>query len=139
MPLPEQVFAPYQITAPLSAGGMGEFFRARDTRLNRDVAVKVLPKDFVADANRLRRFEQEAKTLATLNHPNILTIYDAGLHEGAPYVVSELLEGKTLRDETNGGALPNRFDGSQQMQQGYQSKDSAGNNEISFHNRCVRF
>src|SRR6266702_2107416 len=98
----------YRIIATIGAGGMGEVFRARDTRLNRDVAVKVLPKDFVADANRLRRFEQEAKTLATLNHPNILTIYDAGLHEGAPYLVSELLEGKTLRDETNGGALPVR-------------------------------
>jgi len=105
MPLPEQVFAPYQITAPLGEGGMGEFFRARDTRLNRDVAVKVLPKDFVADADRLRRFEQEAKTLATLNHPNVLTILHAGVHEGAPYLVSELLEGKTLRDEMNGGAL----------------------------------
>ncbi len=70
--------------------------------------MKVLPKDFVADANRLRRFEQEAKTLATLNHPNILTIYGAGLHEGAPYVASELPEGKTLRDEMNGGALPVR-------------------------------
>src|SRR6184192_3275123 len=77
---------------------MGEVFRARDTRLNRDVAVKVLPKDFVPDADRLRRFEQEAKTLAALNHPNVLTIHDAGVHEGAPYLVSELLEGETLRD-----------------------------------------
>src|SRR3989442_1850976 len=68
----------YRITATLGAGGMGEVFRARDTRLNRDVAVKVLPKDFVADADRLRRFEQEAKTLAALNHPNVLTIHDAG-------------------------------------------------------------
>jgi len=63
----------YRIAASIGAGGMGEVFRARDTRLNRDVAVKVLPKDFVADADRLRRFEQEAKTLATLNHPNVLT------------------------------------------------------------------
>src|SRR5213593_2850025 len=88
----------YQITARIGAGGMGEVFRARDTRLNRDVAVKVLPRDFVADADRLRRFEQEAKTLAALNHPNVLTIHDAGVHEGAPYLVSELLEGKTLRE-----------------------------------------
>src|SRR2546427_2902748 len=87
---------------------MGEVFRARDTRLNRDVAVKVLPKDFASDADRLRRFEQEAKTLAALNHPNILTIHDAGVHEGAPYLVSELLEGRTLREEMNGGALPVR-------------------------------
>src|SRR5437667_304900 len=95
----------YRITASVGAGGMGEVFRARDTRLNRDVAVKVLPKDFVADADRMRRFEQEAKTLAALNHPNVLTIHDAGVHEGAPYLVSELLEGKTLREELNGGAL----------------------------------
>src|SRR5438552_9678387 len=90
---------PYEITTSIGAGGMGEVFRARDTRLNRDVAVKVLPRDFVADADRLRRFEQEAKTLAALNHPNILTVFDAGVQEGAPYLVSELLEGKTLREE----------------------------------------
>src|SRR5262249_18999572 len=90
---------PYAITAGIGAGGMGEVFRARDTRLNRDVALKVLPKDFVADGDRLRRFEQEAKTLAALNHPNVLTIHDAGVHNGAPYLVSELLEGKTLREE----------------------------------------
>ena len=89
----------YRITASVGAGGMGEVFRARDTRLNRNVAIKVLPKDFVADADRLRRFEQEAKTLAALNHPNILTIHDAGVHDGAQYLVSELLEGKTLREE----------------------------------------
>src|SRR6266542_3852270 len=88
----------YRITASIGAGGMGEVFRARDTRLNRDVAIKLLPKDFVADADRLRRFEHEAKTLAALNHPNILTIHDAGVHEGAPYLVSELLEGRTLRE-----------------------------------------
>src|SRR5438046_1956091 len=98
----------YRITASIGAGGMGEVFRARDTRLNRDVAVKVLPKDFVADADRLRRFEQEAKTLAALNHPNVLTIHEAGVHEGAPYLVSELLEGQTLGEEMNGGALPVR-------------------------------
>src|SRR2546426_3982989 len=95
----------YRITASIGAGGMGEVFRARDTRLNRDVAVKVLPRDFVADAERLRRFEQEAKTLAALNHPNVLTVHDAGMYEGAPYLVSELLEGRTLREEMNGGAL----------------------------------
>jgi serine/threonine protein kinase len=98
----------YRIIASIGAGGMGEVFRARDTRLNRDVAVKLLPRDFVADADRLRRFEQEAKTLAALNHPNVLTIHDAGVHEAVPYLVSELLEGKTLREEMNGGALPVR-------------------------------
>jgi serine/threonine protein kinase len=101
-------FNQYRITASIGAGAMGEVFRARDTRLHRDVAIKVLPKDFVADADRLRRFEQEAKTLAALNHPNVLTIHDAGVHEGAPYLVSELLEGRTLREEMNGVALPVR-------------------------------
>src|SRR2546426_7978419 len=98
----------YRITASIGAGGMGEVFRARDTRLNRDVAVKMLPRDLVADADRLRRFEQEAKTLAALNHPNVLTVFDTGVHEGAPYLVSELLEGKTLREQLSGGALPMR-------------------------------
>src|SRR4030095_3806406 len=90
----------YRVTSCIGQGGMGEVFRARDTRLNRDVTLKVLPKDFVADADPLRRFEQEAKTLAALNHPN----FDTSLHEGAPYLVSELLEGRTLREEMNGGA-----------------------------------
>jgi len=95
----------YEIAAQLGVGGMGEVFRARDTRLNRDVAIKVLPKDFAANPDRLRRFEQEAKTLAALNHPNILTIHDAGVHAGAPYLIGELLQGKTLREEMNGAAL----------------------------------
>jgi serine/threonine protein kinase len=97
-----------RVTSLIGKGGMGEVFRARDTRLNREVAMKVLPKDFASDADRLKRFEQEAKTLAALNHPNILTIHDAGVHEGAPYLVSELLEGQTLREEMNAGALPGR-------------------------------
>src|SRR5437773_8726839 len=102
---------PYEIASAIGAGGMGEVFRARDTRLNRDVAVKLLPKDFVMDADRLRRFEQEAKTLAALNHSNILTVFDAGVHEGAPFLVSELLEGKTLREvlgSADRAALPVR-------------------------------
>src|SRR3974390_2690249 len=98
----------YQVTARLGAGGMGEVFRARDTRLNREVAIKMLPKEFASDPDRLRRFEQESKTLAALNHPNILTIHDAGVQDGAPYLVSELLEGRTLREEMNGAALPVR-------------------------------
>ena len=95
-------FNQYRITASIGAGGMGEVFRPRDTRPNRDVAIKVLPKDFVSDPDRLQRFEQ---TLAALNHPNVLTIHDAGVHESAPYLVSELLEGKTLREQINGCAL----------------------------------
>src|SRR5579859_2751218 len=97
----------YRIIGSLGAGGMGEVFRARDTRLNREVAVKVLPKEFASDPDRLRRFEQESKTLAALNHPNILTIHDAGLRDGTPFLVSELLEGQTLREQLS-SALPVR-------------------------------
>jgi hypothetical protein len=87
---------------------MGEVYRARDPRLGRDVAVKVLPAAFSADPERLHRFEQEARAAAALNHPNILAVYDIGQHDGAPYIVSELLEGETLRERLNGGALPVR-------------------------------
>ncbi|MGH9364577.1 MAG: protein kinase domain-containing protein [Thermoanaerobaculia bacterium] len=99
---------PYEILATLGAGGMGEVYRARDTRLGREVAVKVLPEEFAADPDRLRRFEQEARAASALNHPNILTIHDIGTHQGAPYVVSELLEGETLRDQLGGVALSPR-------------------------------
>jgi eukaryotic-like serine/threonine-protein kinase len=99
---------PYEIQAAIGAGGMGEVYRARDKRLQRDVAVKVLPAIFSSDADRLRRFEQEARTAGALNHPNILVIYDIGTHEGAPYLVSELLEGETLREAMRGGPLPLR-------------------------------
>jgi len=99
---------PYEILAPLGAGGMGEVYRARDTRLGRDVAVKVLPAAFSVDPDRLRRFQQEARAASALNHPNILTIYDVGEQEGSPYVVSELLEGETLRERLAGAALPVR-------------------------------
>src|SRR5579862_3548067 len=88
---------PYEILAALGAGGMGEVYRARDTRLSRDVAVKVLPQSLAADEGRLRRFTLEAQSAGALNHPNILAIYDIGTHEGLPYMVSELLEGETLR------------------------------------------
>jgi len=88
---------PYEIVAPLGAGGMGEVYRAHDARLGREVAIKVLFASFAVDADHLRRFEQEARAIGALNHPNILGVYDAGSHEGAPYVVSELLDGETLR------------------------------------------
>ena len=100
-----QSLGPYELLAPIGAGGMGEVFRVRHTRLNREVAIKVLPIEFASDPDRLRRFEQESKTLAALNHPNILTIHDAGVQDGTPYLVSELLEGKTLREELKTGAL----------------------------------
>lgn len=98
----------YEIRSLLGAGGMGEVYRARDPKLNRDVAIKVLPAAFSADPERLRRFEQEAQAAGALNHPNILAIYDVATHDDAPYVVSELLEGGTLRQSLNGSALPAR-------------------------------
>lgn len=88
----------YEFTARLGAGGMGEVYRARDTKLGRVVAVKLLPKEFASEESRLRPFEQEARTLATLDHPNILVIHDTGVHEGAPHLVTELLEAQTLRE-----------------------------------------
>jgi serine/threonine protein kinase len=87
---------------------MGEVYRARDTRLDRSVAIKVLPAGFAADPDRLRRFEQEARAVAALDHPNILAIHDIGNYEGAPYIVTELLEGESLRDRLSGGAMPVR-------------------------------
>jgi Tol biopolymer transport system component len=99
---------PYEILALLGAGGMGEVYRARDTRLGREVAVKVLPSAYSADPERMRRFEQEARAAAALNHPNIVAIYDVGTHEGSPYVVSELLDGATLRERLAGGAIPQK-------------------------------
>lgn len=98
----------YEIRSQLGAGGMGEVYLARDPKLNRDVAIKVLPAGFSSDSERLRRFEQEAQAAGALNHPNILSIYDVNTHEGSPYVVSELLDGETLRQHLNGAALPVR-------------------------------
>src|SRR3954453_12491920 len=98
----------YEIIAPLGAGGMGEVYRARDASLGRDVAIKVLPAGFSADPDRLRRFMQEAQAAAALNHPNILAIYQVGEQDGAPYIVSELLEGATLGAALRTGALPLR-------------------------------
>jgi len=98
----------FEIISLLGAGGMGEVYRARDTQLRRDVAIKVLPSGFSENPDRLRRFEQEARAAAALNHPNILAIHHLGRHEGQPYIVSELLEGQTLREELKNGALPMR-------------------------------
>ncbi|PYX64470.1 MAG: hypothetical protein DMG78_30545, partial [Acidobacteria bacterium] len=95
----------YEVKSLLGSGGMGEVYRARDSRLGRDVAIKVLPSSLCADSDRLRRFEQEARAAAALNHPNILAVHQMGTYEGAPYLVSELLEGETLREQVKRGHL----------------------------------
>ncbi len=96
---------PYEILGPIGAGGMGEVYRAKDPRLGRDVAVKVLPASFSQDADRLRRFEQEARAAGALNHPNITSVYDIGSADNAPYIVTELLEGETLRQRIAVGPI----------------------------------
>jgi Tol biopolymer transport system component len=98
----------YEILSPLGAGGMGEVWRARDARLNREVAIKMLPANYAHDADRLRRFKQEALATSATNHPNILTVHDIGSHEGSPYIVAELLEGEELRAQLDDGAIPQR-------------------------------
>jgi Tol biopolymer transport system component len=119
---------PYEIQSPLGAGGMGEVYRARDTRLARDVAIKVLPESFASDADRLRRFEQEARAIAALNHPNILAVHDIGAQDGIRYIVTELLEGRTLREQLNDGALPVRkaLDYARQISEGLAAAHSRG-------------
>ena len=98
----------YEIRSQLGAGGMGEVYVARDPKINRDVAIKVLPSAVSSDAERLRRFEQEVQATGKLNHPNVLAVYDVETHDGAPYVVYELLEGETLRERLRGGAISAR-------------------------------
>jgi eukaryotic-like serine/threonine-protein kinase len=99
-------FGPYEIVTPIGAGGMGEVYRARDTRLGRDVAIKVLPAEFASDPERLKRFEREARATASLSHPNILDVHDVGTFEGIPYLVEELLEGESLKERLERGVLP---------------------------------
>ncbi len=122
MPLrPGDKLGPYEILAPLGAGGMGEVYRARDKRLNRDVALKVLPDDFANDPARRRRFEQEARAVAALNHPNIVAIYDVGEN----FLVSELVDGQTLR---HAGKLSQRqaIDLAVQIAEGLAAAHAAG-------------
>src|SRR5579872_315785 len=99
---------PYEIHGLIGKGGMGEVYRARDTRLGRTVAIKVLPAEFSAQEERLRRFEQEAQVLGALNHPNLLAIHDVGSQNGTHFLVSELLEGESLGERLQQGALPVR-------------------------------
>ena len=98
----------YEIRSKIGEGGMGEVYRAFDPQVNREVAKKDLPAGLSADKDRLARFEQEAQTAGALNHPNILVIHHIDTHDGAPYIVSELLEGETLRERMGGVALPQR-------------------------------
>ena len=99
---------PYRVLSLLGKGGMGEVYRAQDDRLDREVAIKVLLPGYAFDVDRLRRFDQEARAAAALNHPNILAVYDIGTYDGAPYIVSELLQGRTLRAALDHGALVTR-------------------------------
>ncbi|HSE21307.1 MAG TPA: serine/threonine-protein kinase, partial [Pyrinomonadaceae bacterium] len=105
---PNTTLTHYTIISKIGEGGMGVVWRARDMNLGRDVAIKVLPASFSENTDRLNRFEQEAQAAGALNHPNILVIHQIGIHEGAPYIVSELLEGETLRERLNGTALSQR-------------------------------
>src|SRR5689334_430933 len=100
-----QKLGPYEIVAPLGVGGMGEVYRARDTRLRRDVAVKVLSKEFSSDADRRSRFEQEARSASSLNHHNIVTIHDIGSADQTVFIAMEFVEGKTLRELVHGEPL----------------------------------
>src|SRR5262245_5216408 len=97
---------PYEILGPLGAGGMGEVYRARDTRLGREVAIKVLPAELASDASRLKRFEKEARSASSLNHPNIVTVYDVGSENDVSFIAMERVDGETLRRLLVAGALP---------------------------------
>src|SRR6202171_3748827 len=103
-PSPGERLGPYEILAPIGKGGMGEVYRARDPRLNRDVAIKVLPQAFATDASR-ERFHREARAASALNHPNICAVHDVGEAAGHPFLVMELLDGQTLRESLDGKPL----------------------------------
>lgn len=119
---------PYEVLARVGAGGMGEVFRARDTRLGREVAIKIVRGQVSSDPDRLRRFEQEARAAAALNHPNILAVYDVGFEAGAPFLVSELLSGRTLREVLQKGRVPSRtaIDCARQIASGLASAHEKG-------------
>ncbi len=106
-PQPGTRLGNYEVLSELGSGGMGEVYKARDLKLGREVAIKVLPQEMASDTSRLRRFEQEARAASALNHPNIVTIYEIGEHEGTPYIAMEYVEGKTLREMLSRGPLPN--------------------------------
>ena len=126
-PIPSR-FGPYEIVAPLGAGGMGEVYRARDTRLQRDVALKTLPLTVDSDPARERRFLDEARAAGALNHPNILSVFDVGIEGATPFLVTELIEGKQLRDEIDRGPVPLKrlLDLAAQIAAGLQAAHQAG-------------
>src|SRR5262245_33557445 len=101
-------FGAYEIISPLGSGGMGEVYLGRDTRLGRDVAIKILPSEFSSHADRLRRFEQEARSASALNHPNIITIYEIGASDSNSFIAMEYVDGKTLRELLPAGPMQAR-------------------------------
>src|SRR5678816_4216354 len=119
---------PYEIIAPLGAGGMGEVYRARDPRLGREVAIKVLPASFSQDTDRLERFEQEARAASALNHPNIVTVHDIGSADGAAFIAMELVDGPSLRQMLSPGPIPEKkmLEIATQIAEGLAKAHSAG-------------
>src|SRR5471032_747531 len=105
---PGKRLGPYEIVAPIGSGGMGDVYRARDTRLGRELAIKVLPAEFVAHPERRRRFEIEARAASALNHPNVLHVYDIGEEDSTYYIAMELVDGRTLREAMRAGRMPLR-------------------------------
>src|SRR5687768_9717752 len=125
---PDAELSHYRILGRLGAGAMGEVYRARDTRLDREVAIKVLPEHFASDPERLKRFEREAKALASLNHSNIAQIYGVDVHEGVYFLALELVPGETLEDRLAHGALPvdEALDLCKQIAEGLEAAHEAG-------------
>ena len=125
---PNTTFAHYTIISKIGAGGMGEVYRARDKRLDREVAIKLLPSEVSSHPDRLQRFDQEARAPSALNHPNILTVYDIGTDNDSPSIVTELLEGEELRDRLDAGSIPLRkaIDYAQQMVNGLSAAHERG-------------
>ena len=126
--MPEGAIGPYQLLGPIGAGGMGEVYRALDPRIGRQVALKLLPQSLVNDAERRRRFEQEARLAASLNHPNVMAIYDVGLDQDPPYIVAELVSGESLRALIAAGPLAPRkaVDIAAQIAAGFAAAHAAG-------------
>jgi len=125
---PNTTLGHYRVASKIGSGGMGEVYIARDTRLDREVAIKIVLADFASDGDRMQRFEQEARATSALNHPNILTVYDVGTYQGSPYIVAELLEGEELRQRLDEGPIPLRktIDYAQQIISGLSAAHEKG-------------